>query len=308
MIPLPIGAENKACAERRKGVKVTEYIYGDILFLINFSMDFIALFICGKIMHFRMRAWRMALSASMGGVYGVATLFFTLGVVGDIALDLLVALSLCFVAHYHGSAAKTFAATALFFAVSVLMGGMMTALYSKIGRYQAYISIGGSVGTVFGDIPLWLFALLAAVSAAATILLQRIWHRRSLSRVCRVRITFAEGVYELCAFVDTGNLATEPITGEAVVFLSAPAAKRISGKSGELLFCSPALMDGDEAGQVRFIPINTVSGYTLVSAVKPKKFEVLVKQRFEERKALVACDTGAQDFGGAEALMPVSLI
>jgi hypothetical protein len=126
--------------------------------------------------------------------------------------------------------------------------------------------------------------------------------------VCRVRITFEEGVYELCAFVDTGNLATEPITGAAVVFLSAPAAKRIRGKSGELLFCSPALMEGEEVGSVRFVPINTVSGYSLVSAVKPQKFEVLVKQRFEEREALVACDTGAQDFGGAEALMPVSLI
>ena len=44
---------------------MTEYIYGDVLFVINFSMDFIALFICGKIMHFRMNFWRMALAATL---------------------------------------------------------------------------------------------------------------------------------------------------------------------------------------------------------------------------------------------------
>ena len=49
---------------------MTEYIYGDVLFIINFSMDFIALFICGKIMHFKMSFWRMALAATLGGVYG----------------------------------------------------------------------------------------------------------------------------------------------------------------------------------------------------------------------------------------------
>ncbi|MBQ8404697.1 MAG: sigma-E processing peptidase SpoIIGA, partial [Clostridia bacterium] len=60
------------CYLPKKGGRMTEYIYGDVLFIINFSMDFIALFICGKIMHFRMNPWRMALAATLGGVYGVA--------------------------------------------------------------------------------------------------------------------------------------------------------------------------------------------------------------------------------------------
>ena len=287
---------------------MTEYIYGDVLFIINFSMDFISLFICGKIMHFRMNPWRMALAATLGGVYGVASIFFTLGFWGDLALDAIMALALCFVAHYHGSAVRTFGITAIFLAVSMLMGGAMTALYSKIGKYQTYIEIGGKIQTVFGDMPLWLFAFLAAVSAFLTFFLQKAAHRRMSARVCRVRITFSEGVYEFSALVDTGNMASEPVSGGAVVFLSESAVKRLRGRSRELLFTDAGSVEGEEARLVRFIPVNTVSGYTLVSAIRPQKFEIAAKRVFEPRNVLVARDGFSVDYGGAEALVPHSLL
>ena len=138
---------------------MTEYIYGDILFIINFSMDFVALFICGKLMRFRMNAWRMALASTMGGVYGVAALFIAVGATATLLIDVLVAASLCFVAHYHGSVGRTLFVTGIFGAVSMLIGGAMTALYSRIGKYQYYVSIGGAVSTVFGEIPLWLVCI-----------------------------------------------------------------------------------------------------------------------------------------------------
>jgi sigma-E processing peptidase SpoIIGA len=297
-----IGGEPK-----REGY-MTEYIYGDVLFVINFSMDFIALFICGKIMHFKMNFWRMALAATIGGVYGVASLFFELGTAGDILVDVLMAMALCFVAHYHGSTLKTFGVTALFAAVSMLMGGAMTALYSKIGKYQAYIQIGGTVQTVFGDIPFGVFACLAVVSACVTYVLQKLIHTKTSAKICTIRVTFDDGAYEFSAFVDTGNCAEDPISGTAVVFISAKAAGRIKGKSGELLLRAPGCVEGNEAKLVRFIPINTVSGYTLVSAVKPKKFEIAARHVFEVRNVLVACDTGASDFSGEEALVPSALL
>ena len=294
------------CAEKEG--YMTEYIYGDVLFVINFSMDFIALFICGKIMHFEMKFARMALAATMGGIYGVASLFFELGALGDVFTDALVALAICFVAHYHGSAAKTFGVTALFAAVSMLMGGAMTALYAKIGKYQAYIQIGGKVHTVFGDIPMTVFAALAGISAIITYFLQKLMHRRASARMCRIRITFEDGTYEFSALVDSGNLAEEPISGKAVVFLSAEAGRQIKGRSGELLLRAAGCVEGADAKYVRFIPINTVSGYTLISALKPKKFEVAARQVFEVRNVLVACDSGAADYSGAEALVPSSLL
>lgn len=287
---------------------MTEYIYGDILFIINFSMDFVSLFICGKLMRFRMNALRMALASTIGGVYGVASLFIGAGALGTVLLDSLVALSLCFVAHYHGSIGRTVFVTGIFGAVSMFIGGAMTALYSKIGKYQYYVSIGGSVSTVFGEIPLWLFALLAAISAFITFFWQKAMQRKNSAKTCRIRLTLDGERYELDAFVDSGNCAEEPITGKAVVFISLESASAIKGESARLLFCSAENVDAMEAMRIRFIPVNTVSGYSLIAAIAPQKFEIELGGAFEEREALVACDINAKDYGGAGALVPSSLV
>ncbi|MGN1095732.1 MAG: sigma-E processing peptidase SpoIIGA [Eubacteriales bacterium] len=287
---------------------MTEYIYGDILFIINFSMDFLSLFITGKIMHFRMGVWRMILAASIGGIYGVASLFISAGTVGGILLDISVALIMCAVAHYHGSFPKTAASTALFYAVSMLMGGVMTAIYTKIGIYKSYLETGGSISTVFGEMDIWVFCLLAALSAGVTFFLQKAVHMRSRGKFCRIRVLLGGKTYELSGFFDSGNSASEPISGAPVVFISSSASRRLEKTSGKPLFCVSGEISEEDAGKIRFIPVNTVAGYTLAAAIRPEKFEIMIKHAYEERDALICADENAGDYSGADALVPLSLI
>ena len=77
---------------------MTEEIYGDVLFLINFSMDFLSLFITGKIMHLKMNKWRLLASATVGGVYGVASLFFPLDGVLLVLANVVCAFMMCLAA------------------------------------------------------------------------------------------------------------------------------------------------------------------------------------------------------------------
>ena len=44
-------------------------IYSDILFLINFSLDYLCLFIAGRLLHRGGKAWRLLLGAAVGGLY-----------------------------------------------------------------------------------------------------------------------------------------------------------------------------------------------------------------------------------------------
>ena len=46
-----------------------EYIYGDVLFVINFCMDFLSLYISGKLMHMKMSRLRLIIAATAGGIY-----------------------------------------------------------------------------------------------------------------------------------------------------------------------------------------------------------------------------------------------
>ena len=128
---------------------MTEEIYGDVLFLINFSMDFLSLYIAGKIMHFKMSAWRVILGASVGAVYGVCSLLFDLGALFNNVITVLVMVMMCAIAFRFGSFRNFAATAALFCGISMLIGGIMTAAFTKLGKYQTYIEIGGSIHTIY---------------------------------------------------------------------------------------------------------------------------------------------------------------
>ena len=122
---------------KKTGVtKMTEEIYGDVLFLINFSMDFLSLFITGKIMHLKLKAWRVLVAASIGGVYGVAALFFPFDGIPLVFANIACAAVMCFAAfRSRGKISSVFLCCLLFYGVGMLLGGAMTALYSRIGKY-----------------------------------------------------------------------------------------------------------------------------------------------------------------------------
>ena len=46
-------------------------LYADVLFLINFSMDYLSLYAVSRLLALPSRAWRMLAGAGVGGVYGV---------------------------------------------------------------------------------------------------------------------------------------------------------------------------------------------------------------------------------------------
>ena len=116
-----------------------EEIYADVLFIINFSMDFLSLYIVGRLMHFHMKAWRVILGASLGALYGVLELLLAVSPFPKILITLGVLCLTCFIA-FGGCRFHTYAASvALNFGVGMLIGGMMTILCAVLS-YQTVLS------------------------------------------------------------------------------------------------------------------------------------------------------------------------
>ena len=53
-----------------------ETVYADVYFIVNFSMDVLALFITGKILHLPQRILRICFAGAIGSAYAVLTLAF----------------------------------------------------------------------------------------------------------------------------------------------------------------------------------------------------------------------------------------
>lgn len=272
---------------------MTEYVYGDVLFIIDFSMDFLCLFLAGKLSHEKMRTWRVVLGAVIGGVYGVTSLLYSLPTIVEILIEIGAAFCVVAVALWRGRVARLLLQTALFYGASVLLGGAMTLIYSKLGKYKTYIDVGGSVKTALGDVPLWVFALAAAASAVLTKLLSMIMKRKSAVRTCRVEMVLDGKKYELSGLVDSGNVCVEPISETPVIFLSSRIGVTVGGS-------------GLESG-IFAVPVVTAAGGGIVFAKKPDSIAVKTDRGFDARRALVAVGE-REDYDGCDALVPLDLL
>lgn len=287
---------------------MTEEVYGDVLFIINFSMDFLSLYIAGKIMHFKMSAWRVIFGASIGALYGVCSLLFDLGTFLNNLITVLVMLLMCAVAFRYGSFRSFAGTSALFCGISMLIGGIMTASFTALGKYQSYIEIGGSIHTIYGDLPIWLFAVLAAISALLTWGIGRLIKRKRSVRSCEIKLGFGGVDTDFICLVDSGNLLSEPISGTPVIFIKAEYARFLPDDILLAMTDGVASLDIKTIGRLRLIPTRTVSGEGMIVAAVPDRCYLRCSHEYEPKKALVAVDFTGGDFGGFPALVPEQLL
>lgn len=281
-----------------------EEIYADVLFIINFSMDFLSLYIVGRLMHLRMRAGRVILGASLGALYGVLELILD----GSAYIKLLVTMSvlclMCYIAFGRVRLRTYAASVALTFGVGMLIGGIMTSAFLKLGNNASYVEIGGTVATVWGDLPIWKFAIFALLSALITWGLGKLFRRKRAIRTCMLRVRFNGRERELTALVDSGNLLEDPVSGTPVIFLKEQAAV---GLPHDLLLAMKngiASLSACDVGSLRVIPTGTVNGSGIMLAAVPERVSLRADGAWESRRALVAVDFTGGDYGGFDALVP----
>ena len=287
---------------------MVEEIYGDVLFIINFSMDFLSLYMVGKLLHIPMKAWRVILGASLGAFYGVLELVLTVGKAVSFLLTALVMLFMCFLAFGKQSLHRFALTVVLFCGVNMLIGGMMTMAFVKLGAYEQYIEIGGSIATVYGDMPVWLFVVLSSISALATWGIGRIFRAKNALRTCELRIQFAEKEKEMVGLVDSGNLLSEPLSGTPVIFIKEKDADFLPSALLEAMRMGIASTDYMSGARLRCGPSKTVSGDGILLAALPKAVFLRVQGNWESRRALLAVDFSDGDFGGFSALVPEILV
>lgn len=283
-------------------------IYGDVLFIINFSMDFLALYLVGRLMHLRLSAFRVIAGATLGGIYGVVSLILPWGDLAGNLLSLGVMLLMCLLSFDIRTWRRFAAAVTLFAGVNMLIGGIMTAAFVKLGPYRGYISIGGDIHTVWGDLPVWLFALLAALSALFTWGMGKLFRRERDKTVCRVKLAFGGEERDLSGLVDSGNLLTEPFSDTPVMFLKGSYADFLPEKLLSAMKNGTDALDAETVKRIRLIPTVTVSGDGITVAALPTRCYIFIDGEWEAKKALVALDQTEGDFGGFPLLVPSILL
>ncbi|MBO5682686.1 MAG: sigma-E processing peptidase SpoIIGA [Clostridia bacterium] len=242
-----------------------ETVYVDILFLINFSMDFLCLFLAGKFFGMKISLLRILLSASLGGVYSVLSLFISVGKILAFTIDVAVCTLMCLVCFKLKSLPLY---TLVYVAISMMLGGVMTAIFNLLNRLDLPLTGGSTDG-----ISVWMFGALAAISAGITILGGSLFKKRAVQKNVQVGITYEGRKITLSGMTDSGNLLKDPISGAACIIVDIDSMRsilsaevRAAAKRGDISLIKNLKVK--DARSIRLIPIKTAAGDGMLVGIK----------------------------------------
>ena len=110
-------------------------IYGDVLLVINFSMDFLSLYITARIMHIKLNSFRITLSAVIGALYSLLIISISTKAIVSGVLSIAFSFLMCFIAYGKFKIARYIKNTIVFYIVNFALGGGITAICNLLNVF-----------------------------------------------------------------------------------------------------------------------------------------------------------------------------
>ena len=250
-------------------------VYADVLFLINFSMDAIALYVSARLCAAKITAKRIALGAIVGGVYSVLSIFLNLGFGLELFVFLLVCLLMCAIALYPDTLFEAVRYSGVMFVSSSLIGGVMSASYSAFNSIVSD-SMKNSEKAVISPL---VFSLLACFSMAAALFLCRLHGSGSLPDKAEVSVCFFGKSVTVCGILDSGNMLKDPLSGRSVIVMSSDALSHILSKrfieaANKADLRAADLLSERERKRFRLVPSSSIGGNGYLFGVIPDELKI----------------------------------
>ena len=280
-------------------------VYVDLYFLINFSMDFLCFFLVARLLSFKLSFPRTLAASVLGGIYANLALFLPVSTLVALFIDMVACALMCAVALFRPPEARRLPLSILvYIAVSMVLGGAMTALFHLFNRLPLPLENGDSDG-----ISVWIFALLAIAGGLITHLCGRFFSGRGSRKHVTVVMEYEHHTCTLTALCDTGNLLREPISGKPCIVVDCdrlrgllPADLLTAAKHEET---PSATLLSRYAGRIRLIPAHSATGARMLLAFRTDHLTVDSGRGPHEVDALVVLSPLAST---ADALIPPELL
>ena len=284
-------------------------VYGDLLFFVNFCMDFQCLFLSAKLLHRPLHVWRCVLASLLGALYACVALFLsTHGALAFLA-DCAVCFAMCAIAFCQKGVAfrRLLTPFAAYFAVSLAVGGVMSGLASLLSHVTLPLGEGGR------NISSGAFFFLAAFGGISTFLWGKFCARRARERGAVLQLEIAGKSCTVPCLFDTANLLSDPVGGRPVVLLDFKSAEGVldpllldaarARNTGAISTLPPSL-----ARRVRLIPAGTATGKGILLALAPDRAFLDTGGGISPVEVLIApteLSLGSDEYGG---LLPAALM
>ncbi len=280
-------------------------VYLDLLFLVNFSMDFLCFYISAYIISVKFPTLRAIIAAILGGIYSDITLFLPTKTFLTLLIDILICIIMC--AIVFGKKQGLVFSSLVYFSVSMALGGFMTALFNLLNR-MGFDKLSIEEGEGDG-ISVWIFAAIALASAVFTLFGGKFFRKKSSIKNIVIKITHEKNTKSLSAIVDSGNLLRDPISGRACIVVDADSVCgvipreviRISQSEEFSKICTSEL---SVMKKIRLLCVHTATGEKMLVGFRADKVIIDTGKKSYETDVFLVLSK----LDSAEALVPSQLL
>ena len=240
-------------------------VYADVLIALNIFVNYFLLLSVKKLMKINVKTLNIAIGALLGGIYALS--IFLENVPKPLQLLMNVcALSVMTLVSFRPTSLKVFLKDILcLFGVNTAFAGIMLAVW-------LFFSPKGMLynnSIVYFDIDIKLLAVSTLICYAVLRAVGLFVKRASpADKTVSVSLVNSGKSITVNALIDTGNTLKDAFTGEGVVIADEAVIKSLFG-------CSLTAYIEKEKSEnklnIRLIPVNTVSGETVLPAVKTEQ-------------------------------------
>lgn len=237
----------------------------------------------------------------MGGIYSVLSLYFvSFNFLLQIFIHIAVLIIICSIATPATDSNTVIKTTAVFFVINAASGGIISGIFSLRGKYV----LRGTV--IYADIsPVELCLIILFIIAVSIPFFIKTGKRISI-KTATISISFHGNSTELDALIDSGNLLSDPISGDGIILIKEHELKKIFSNNELLAIKSLDVLSESFPTGIRLIS----SDNGLIPVFRPKLTEVKIFGRKESKKisVLVGIDFSSGTFGGTYGLIPAQYI
>ena len=275
-------------------------VYIDVYFLINFTVDILAVYIALKLSKMQMVPIRLILSGVLGATLATVELFLANNAIIHILLCAVFLFLLSLIACRRASIFRRIKFLLLFFVGSFIISGIVNLVYNALDKYAKDFFEGLDKGNENRKILIFSLIILIVIGVFRILLI--LFSNSISEKSMHLHIEVENKCADVDALVDSGNLVKDPMNMCSVVFLNRTVASQLFPR--EVLELSDLdKLEMSFKKRVRLIPVTRNGETHIMTGVRVDNISVVVGYSCEEIDATVVIDKEGT-YGGYDALAP----
>ena len=276
-------------------------LYIDVYFFINLTVDMLSIHFASILSAIEISRKRVFFGAVIGALVAVLSVFNADSVIFRLTVMLL-GLFLITLSTVRGvSYRRAIRFSLTFFIIEAVIGAVVGFLWDIFDKYLYDTLSSIEKGSVNRN--LLFLAIFVLISIWVVKMIISFFSESVADSTVKIELCYRDKKIRLDAFVDSGNLAVDPMDMTPVLFLKSEEAKKLFPSEAFDSF-DPNHLDKDFKRIVRFIPISRGSGTEVLIGVKIDGVYVVNENLREQLRVIVAIDKEGGSYGGYSALMP----